>query len=326
MIEAPSGAPSAPPKTHGPTADDDGFVPAPGQVVVRAATTADADEIASVVREAFGARPRVGPPASGLEETAESVVDRIRLAGGFVAHTDKVVAVVLVHREGPVARLERVCVLPDYQHAGIAVGMVREVALRLAADGVTRIQAGVRREYPGLLRWWLANDFTVVGEHEDLLIVERSAPSHHEVPDAQAMQHLGGSLAGQLRPGDVIILSGDLGAGKTTLTQGLGVGLGVDRPVISPTFVLSRVHPSLSDGPALVHVDAYRLGSFDELDDLDLDETLADAVTVIEWGSGIAEPLSAERLEIDIRRADATNDVRQVFITGIGSRWEGVTL
>lgn len=198
--------------------------------------------------------------------------------------------------------------------------------MRLAAEGVTCIQAGVRPEYPGLLRWWLDNDFEQVGSRDGLTIVERVAPRHHVVADSQTMRDLGETIASRLLPGDVLMLSGELGAGKTTLTQGIGAGLDVDRPVISPTFVLSRVHPPRSGGPALVHVDAYRLGSFDELDDLDLEETLSEAVTVVEWGTGIAEPLSPQRLEIDIRRDDPATDVRQVFLTGIGSRWEGVLI
>ena len=85
------------------------------------------------------------------------------------------------------------------------------------------------------------------------------------------------------------MLTGELGAGKTTFTQGLGEGLGVRGAVTSPTFVIARVHPSEVGGPALVHVDAYRLGGIDELDDLDLDASLDEAVTVVEWGTGIAE-------------------------------------
>ena len=100
-----------------------------------------------------------------------------------------------------------------------------------------------------------------------------------------------------------MIASGDLGAGKTTLTQGIGRGLDSEGAVISPTFVLSRIHPSRSRRPALVHVDAYRLGSAEELDDLDLDATAGDAVTVVEWGAGLAEGLADHRLEIDIRRS-----------------------
>ena len=124
---------------------------------------------------------------------------------------------------------------------------------------------------------------------------------------AAEMRALGRRLAALLRAGDLVILSGGLGAGKTTLTQGIGEGLGVRGPVTSPTFVIARVHPPLvaaggpmGPGPALVHADAYRLGSSLELDDLDLDADTATSVTVVEWGEGLAEGLAADRLEIAI--------------------------
>ena len=115
------------------------------------------------------------------------------------------------------------------------------------------------------------------------------------------------ALAPLLIAGDLLLLSGELGAGKTTFTRALGEGLGVREGVISPTFVLSRVHPNLSDGtrpggPDLVHVDAYRLSSAEELDDLDLEFSLEKSVTVIEWGRGKAEHLSDSRLELDFTR------------------------
>ena len=137
------------------------------------------------------------------------------------------------------------------------------------------------------------------------------------VPTESELRDLGRRLAPRLRAGDLILLSGPLGAGKTTLTQGLGDGLKVRGPITSPTFVIARVHPSLAGGPALVHADAYRLGGLDELEDLDLD--LQDAVTVVEWGGGIAEGLSEERLEIVIDRAET--DERTVTVTGVGPRW-----
>ena len=98
------------------------------------------------------------------------------------------------------------------------------------------------------------------------------------LPDADATTAFGAALAGVLRAGDVVVMTGDLGAGKTTMTRGLGAALNVRGDVTSPTFVIARVHPSLGDGPALVHVDAYRLGGFGELDDLDLDTSVDDAV------------------------------------------------
>lgn len=152
------------------------------------------------------------------------------------------------------------------------------------------------------------------------------------VETAAAMRALGRRLAGLLRAGDLVLLAGPLGAGKTTLVQGIGDGLDVRGPVTSPTFVIARVHPPLAGGPALVHADAYRLASPAEVDDLDLDASLADSVTVVEWGGGLAEGLAADRLEITIARppggqsaaaaADAGDEPRTVRLTGIGPRWE----
>lgn len=137
------------------------------------------------------------------------------------------------------------------------------------------------------------------------------------------MRDLGRRLAALLRAGDLVILAGPLGAGKTTLVQGIGAGLGVRGPVTSPTFVIARVHPAVTGpGPALVHADAYRLGSFGEVDDLDLDTDAGSAVTVVEWGTGLAEPLAEDRLEITIQ-PDQDGDVRTVRINGHGARWHG---
>ena len=138
------------------------------------------------------------------------------------------------------------------------------------------------------------------------------------------MRALGRRLARRLRAGDLVILAGPLGAGKTTLVQGIGAGLGVRGPVTSPTFVIARVHPVVSgSGPALVHADAYRLGGIDEVDDLDLDTDAASAVTVVEWGAGLAEGLAEDRLEISIE-PDLAGDVRTVRLIGHGARWHAV--
>jgi len=144
------------------------------------------------------------------------------------------------------------------------------------------------------------------------------------VPDAAAMRDLGARLAAYLTAGDLVVLSGELGAGKTTLVQGLATGLGVTGPVTSPTFVLARTHhPARPGGPPLVHVDAYRLGSLAEVEDLDLDATLAEAVTVVEWGAGKVEGLSADRLEVEIHRPTGgdAGETRWVRWRGVGPRW-----
>jgi len=133
-------------------------------------------------------------------------------------------------------------------------------------------------------------------------------------------EQFGRALGALLRGGDLVVLTGDLGAGKTTLTQSLAEGLGVRGPITSPTFVIARVHPSLVGGPALVHVDAYRLGSAIELDDLDLDADRDACVVVVEWGAGLAEQLSDARLELTIS-GDAE---RTVHAVGVGPRFERV--
>ncbi len=127
---------------------------------------------------------------------------------------------------------------------------------------------------------------------------------------AEQTHAIGAALAGVLRAGDLLVLTGELGAGKTTLTQGLGEGLGVRAGIISPTFVLVRIHPNLPDGPRpggpdLVHVDAYRLSGAGEVDDLDLENWADTAVTVVEWGRGRVEHLAESWLDIELRRPGA---------------------
>ena len=156
------------------------------------------------------------------------------------------------------------------------------------------------------------------------------------IDDPERMHEFGRTVGALLGAGDVVLLAGDLGAGKTTFTRGLGEGLGVRGPVTSPTFVLARTHPSLVGGPALVHVDAYRLGSVLELDDLDID--FAHSVVVVEWGTGMVEALTDSYLSIEIDRphgagspaadgqapadeGDEPIEPRTVRITGVGPRW-----
>lgn len=158
-----------------------------------------------------------------------------------------------------------------------------------------------------------------------------SGPATVQVPTSEAMEELGRRLAALLRAGDLVVLSGDLGAGKTTLTRGLGSGLDVRGAVTSPTFVISRVHPANGGGPALVHVDAYRLGSLAEVDDLDLDASLDEAVTVVEWGQGLVDVLAADRLEVLLTRSrggqgTGQDELRTVELRGVGQRWSGIPL
>jgi tRNA threonylcarbamoyladenosine biosynthesis protein TsaE len=160
---------------------------------------------------------------------------------------------------------------------------------------------------------------------------ERAARGVRESDAPAATEALGAEVAAALHPGDVVLVSGELGAGKTTFTQGIGAGLRVRGDVTSPTFVISRVHPPLGDGAPLVHVDAFRLGGVAELDDLDLETSLDDAVTVVEWGEGIAEGLADDRVEVRIERAVADEavdddlDPRRVRIAPVGRRWLDVS-
>jgi tRNA threonylcarbamoyl adenosine modification protein YjeE len=142
------------------------------------------------------------------------------------------------------------------------------------------------------------------------------------------MNALGRELGRHLRAGDVLVLNGPLGAGKTTLTRGIGQGLGVRGPVTSPTFVLARTHPSLGSGPALVHVDAYRLASALELDDLDID--FVHSVVVVEWGAGMLDGVTDSWLDVVIVRPEGGSEhdldddlveARTVTLAGHGPRW-----
>ena len=157
-----------------------------------------------------------------------------------------------------------------------------------------------------------------------------------ETSDADQTRALGEDLGRVLVAGDLVMLSGGLGAGKTTLTQGIGVGMGVRGRVASPTFIVARVHPNLGGGPDLIHADAYRITDLNDLETLDLDSSLDEAVTVVEWGDGKTEAMSEERLAIEVRRASggqAQHDIdlehmddgrRRIVLRAHGHRWDGV--
>jgi len=160
-----------------------------------------------------------------------------------------------------------------------------------------------------------------------------------DLADLAATENFALAVANQLQAGDVIILTGELGAGKTTFTQGLARGLGITAPITSPTFVLARHHVHPADGLDLVHVDAYRMSGEDELASLDLETALEDSVIVVEWGRGTAEALTDAYLDIELQRPGAVTDElitdfsdddveepRTVVVTGYGPRWQGSSL
>ena len=206
--------------------------------------------------------------------------------------------------------------------------MVVEAESLAARAGYRTVELLAREELTELVEFWRHRGFRVDRTVPHGMIMTCELPLVVHVPTAAAMRRLGERLADLLGPGDVVIATGELGAGKTTLTQGIGRGLGTAGRVISPTFVLSRIHPSTIGRPRLVHVDAYRLGGPAELDDLDLDATVADSVTVVEWGRGVAEGLAADRLEIDIWRSPSSNGANEpdservvTLRARVGPRW-----
>lgn len=150
---------------------------------------------------------------------------------------------------------------------------------------------------------------------------ERGPVMQAALASPEATEGFGRCLAGVCRAGDLIILTGDLGAGKTTLTRGLGAGLGVRGPVTSPTFVVARRHPHPEGGTDLVHVDAYRLGSRGEVDDLDLWDSAGTAVTVVEWGADRVEHLSDHRLHIELAEIADDPQARMITVRPVGARW-----
>lgn len=300
--------------------------------------------VLAVVREAFADRPALDPPTDAHAETEETVAAALARGAGLLATLDeRPVGAVLLDPVGDALFLRRFGVTPAARGSGVAHALVRAAFATLPelgerAAGIDRVVVLAREELPRTIGFWCEQGFAEVERRTPYVTLARALPRRLVVPTPDSMRALAARLAASLRAGDVVVLSGELGAGKTTFTQGLGAALGVRGDVTSPTFVLARVHPSLGAGPALVHVDAYRLGGAAELDDLDLDTSLDEAVTVVEWGEGLAEALSDSPLEVRIARAagnaadapDATDpgreDPRVVEIDPVGARWLGVDL
>jgi tRNA threonylcarbamoyladenosine biosynthesis protein TsaE len=261
---------------------------------------------------------------------------KLRRGSGIFAQVEGrpagVIVVLAVPDAAGTARFSRVSVHPDLQRHGIASAMVAAAEELAAIRGFERVELLARTEFGEFITFWQHRGFVVDRQVNHGVMLAKPLPLAIKVPTSEAMVRLGERLAKLLERGDVILAAGDLGAGKTTLTQGIGRGLGSEGPIISPTFVLSRIHPSRIGRPTLMHVDAYRLATASELDDLDLDAAVADSITVVEWGQGMADGLSDARLDIDIWTSEAdsmaTSDdsERVVTIRPVGSRWRGVDL
>ena len=294
-------------------------------IVVRAAGVDDAALVVDLIHRSFATRPVLDPPATAMEETEASVAAALASFGGLVAeHDGRPVGSLLFAPEGRRLWLRRVGVLAEVRHHGIAHRLTLEAARYAASRGYDRVVLEARAELPATVHFWTGQGYVEVDRDGPRLQMVRPLPLAAQLRSVEETQAFAQKLAGLCRAGDVLLLSGDLGAGKTTFTQGFGEGLGVRGPVTSPTFVIARAHPSLVGGPELVHVDAYRLPNSAELDDLDLDTDLDTAVTVIEWGEGIAEQLSDDRLEIALRSGD--DGSRMLTLHRRGARWADVGL
>jgi tRNA threonylcarbamoyladenosine biosynthesis protein TsaE len=284
-----------------------------------------ARDVHALVIAAFGARQRLDPPSTALDETVSSVADALAAHGGVLAVLDgRPAGSVLLEPRGERLALRRVAVHPRAQGHGVATALVSAAEEVAAARGHTGVELAARTELPATIRFWEHHGYGEVEHHGTSVTMARELSFGLDLPTPDDTRSLGASLAGMLRAGDLLVLDGDLGAGKTTLTQGLGSALGVRGAVTSPTFVIARLHPAPAGRPALVHVDAFRLGDRAELDDLDLDASVADSVTVVEWGSGLAEALTDDRLEVALTRSHREDDERRrAVLTPVGARWVG---
>lgn len=299
-----------------------------------AASPRDAADMVSVIHEAFGARPPLNPPSTAIDETPDTIAAALAQGGGLFATVNgrPAGALVIAAVQPGLATFQRVSVHPDFQRHGVASAMVAAAQEYAAELGFDRVELFAREEFADLIQYWQHRGFEVVRTESHGVVLGKVLPVMITVSTGAAMQDLGERMSELFRAGDLLIASGDLGAGKTTLTQGIGRGLGSVEPVISPTFVISRVHRSTTGRPDLVHVDAYRLTGGHEIDDLDLDASMAGAVTVVEWGAGVAEPLADDRLEVEIRtspvvgRSVVLDSERTVLLRPVGERWRGVDL
>jgi len=277
-------------------------------------------------------REHLADLASVLREPLVSVLSSLDEHGGLLAYAgDRPVGALLFAPHGDLLGMRRVTVPPDVHGQGVAgalVGAAERVARERGYEGLGPAE-GIEPSDP--TRFWEHLGYARVDPVRTGVAMLKVLPVHRVAETADEARALGERLAGVLRAGDLVILTGDLGAGKTTFTQGVGAGLRVRGSITSPTFVIARVHPSLVGGPSLVHVDAYRLGGLAELDDLDLDTALDEVVTVVEWGEGIAEGLAQARLEVTITRARGgdpldADDSRQLRFAPVGCRWIGTGL
>jgi tRNA threonylcarbamoyladenosine biosynthesis protein TsaE len=279
----------------------------------------DVAEVQALLRKAFRGQEDLTPPSGALSEPAETVAADFAAEGGVHLREDDgtLVATCRVRRLGTAWVVRRCAVDPSYRRRGLGRRLVQEATAWAAAEGAVRAHVGVRHALADSRAFWERLGFRELMSHG--FWSELVLPLPLTLVGPEQTQQLGERLAADLRAGDLVVLNGPLGAGKTALTQGIGAALGVRGAVTSPTFVLARVHP----GPLpLVHVDAYRLrdaGGRLELDDLDLDASVDDSVTVVEWGEGMVEMLAESRLDVHLARPD--DETRTAVVQPVGPRW-----
>lgn len=287
---------------------------------MRAATSADAPAVHALTQAAYAEYAgRLDPPSGALAETVEQVAAELAHGGGLVLpDTDGSLLGALRLRRGERDPRElwvrRVCVPPAARRRGVASALLAATGEEALQRGAGALRLGVRHALPGNRRLYERAGWVIVRRHAFWDELGRPLPRLVRTP--AAMRDLGDWIGREvLQAGDLLLLDGALGAGKTVLAQGVARGLGVRGPVTSPTYTLADVH---TDGRLpLLHLDAWRLAGPAELDDLDLD--VDPAVTVVEWGVGRAEQLAAEHLVVRIAVDD--DDSRRVSLTPSGPGW-----
>ena len=251
-----------------------------------------AEQVWTLTRAAFAGNGVLDPPTGALQDTVADVRTDLAAYGGVVARAGSDLVAALRRRaDGNRLWLRRVAVAPGWQRRGLGAALMRRAIEQAREQGFHDVAVRVRHVLPGNRAFYEALGFTEVGARDAWAELALPLTGALVVDSAEQMHELGVRLAADLGPGDLVVLSGPLGAGKTVLVQGIAAGLGVSGRVTSPTFVLARVHRG--GRVPLVHVDVYRLGSGGDarlaLDDLDLDADAADSITVVEWGAGIVE-------------------------------------
>lgn len=277
-------------------------------------------EVRELTLRAFAGQDCLSPPSGALSESLETLRADFAREGGLLLRDDdgRLLASCRVRRLGSAWVVRRCAVEPACRGTGLGRRLVDEAHAWATQEGALRTHVGVRNALTGSQAFWRSLGYLPLLEHGGFW-TELVRPLPLVLMGEAATQELGTRLAAELTPGDLLVLTGPLGAGKTALVKGIAAGLGVQGAVTSPTFVLARMHR----GPLpLVHVDAYRLrdaGGRLELDDLDLDTSLEQSVTVVEWGEGLVERLAESRLDVRLERP--TEEARTALVQPVGPRW-----